>query len=87
MKENGASERHQNNNLKAVLSFAIYLDYKLLEQVDKKEDVITFLQIHDIVNPLDFLNLVMNTLMRYSIGNSFHINSGWMNLFPSITVT
>ena len=67
MKENGASERHQNNNLKAVLSFAIYLDYKLLEQVDKKEDVITFLQIHDIVNPLDFLNLVMNILMRYSI--------------------
>ena len=31
MKENGTSERHQNNNLKAILSFAKFLNSKLLE--------------------------------------------------------
>jgi hypothetical protein len=40
MKSNGASERHQNNNLKAVLAFAnflgtdtTFLDVKLKEQI------------------------------------------------------
>ncbi|MDN5846323.1 MAG: hypothetical protein L0H53_08630 [Candidatus Nitrosocosmicus sp.] len=44
MKENGASERHQNNNLKAILSYSIHLDSRSLEQVNTKEGVIAYLQ-------------------------------------------
>jgi hypothetical protein len=45
MKENGASERHQNNNLKAVISYARFLAAKgkSLRQVNTKEDVLSFL--------------------------------------------
>lgn len=43
MKENGASERHQNNNLKAILSYSFYLDSKQLKDVNTKEDVTSFL--------------------------------------------
>ena len=44
MKENGASERHQNNNLKAILSFSQFLDPKSLIDVDNREDILVFLQ-------------------------------------------
>ncbi len=44
MKENGASERHQNNNLKAILSFSQFLDSKSLIDVNKREDVLAYLQ-------------------------------------------
>ncbi len=44
MKENGASERHQNNNLKAILSFAQFMNSKSLTEIDKKDDILTFLQ-------------------------------------------
>jgi len=44
MKENGASERHQNNNLKTILAFSLILDYKPLIEVDKREDILVFLQ-------------------------------------------
>ena len=40
MKENGASERHQNNNLKAILSFSNYFGKTSLKDIDKKEDVL-----------------------------------------------
>jgi hypothetical protein len=42
MKENGSSERHQNNNLKTVLSFSQFLDSKSLIEVDKREDILAF---------------------------------------------
>lgn len=44
MKENGLSERHQNNNLKTILSFTQFLDSKSLVDVDKREDILVFLQ-------------------------------------------
>ena len=44
MKETGASERHQNNNLKAILAFSLFLDYKPLIEVDKREDILVYLQ-------------------------------------------
>jgi integrase/recombinase XerD len=44
MKENGASERHQNNNFKAILSFSIYFGQDYLGDLDKKEDFLRFLQ-------------------------------------------
>ncbi len=44
MKENGASERHQNNNLKAILSLAEFINSKSLPEIDNKDDILTFLQ-------------------------------------------
>ena len=44
MKENGASERHQNNNLKAIISYFIFLDNRSLKEIDKKEDILSYLQ-------------------------------------------
>ena len=44
MKSNGASERHQNNNLKAVIAYAKFLgpDFSFYD-VQKKEQIIAFL--------------------------------------------
>ena len=42
--ENGALERHQNNNLKAILSFLNYFGQASLNDINKKEDVLLFLQ-------------------------------------------
>ncbi len=44
MKENSASERHQNNNLKAILSFAQFMNSKSLVEINNKDDILTFLQ-------------------------------------------
>jgi integrase/recombinase XerD len=44
MKENGASERHQNNNLKAIMAFSNYLGKTSIKDINKKEDVLSFLQ-------------------------------------------
>lgn len=44
MKQNGASERHQNNNLKAILAFSNYFGKTSLKDINKKEDVLPFLQ-------------------------------------------
>ncbi len=44
MKENGASERHQNNNLKSILSFAQFVNHRSLIDINKREDVVVFLQ-------------------------------------------
>jgi intein-encoded DNA endonuclease-like protein len=40
MKENGASQRHQNNNLKAILSYSQFLGPRHLKNINKKEMVI-----------------------------------------------
>jgi CRISPR/Cas system CSM-associated protein Csm2 small subunit len=54
MKSNGASERHQNNNLKAVLAFANFLgtDTTFLD-VKLKEQIMSFLdtKIKDVEDP------------------------------------
>jgi integrase/recombinase XerD len=44
MKENSASERHQNNNLKAIMAFSNYLGKTSIKDINKKEDVLSFLQ-------------------------------------------
>jgi integrase/recombinase XerD len=44
MKENGASERHQNNNLKAIISYSNFLGNRSLKEIDKKEDILLYLQ-------------------------------------------
>jgi hypothetical protein len=36
IREHGASERHQNNNLKSILSFSQFLDSKSLIEIDKR---------------------------------------------------
>ena len=45
MKENGSSERHQNNYIKTILSFTQSSDSKSLVDVDKREDILVFLQL------------------------------------------
>jgi hypothetical protein len=44
MKENGASERHQNNNLKAIISYSNFLGNRSLKEIEKKEDILLYLQ-------------------------------------------
>jgi integrase/recombinase XerD len=44
MKYNGVSERHQNNNLKAIISYSNFLDNKSLKYITKKEDILLYLQ-------------------------------------------
>jgi hypothetical protein len=44
MKLNGVSERHQNNNLKAVLNFAHFLGERVsFTDINKTEQVLSFL--------------------------------------------
>jgi hypothetical protein len=43
MKYNGISERHQNNNLKAIISYSNYLSNKSFKDVYKKEDILSYL--------------------------------------------
>jgi hypothetical protein len=44
MKSNGVSERHQNNNLKAVLNFADFVGEKVsFTEINKSEQVLSFL--------------------------------------------
>jgi hypothetical protein len=43
MRSNGASERHQNNNLKAVINFANFLGDKIsFTDINKPEQVLLF---------------------------------------------
>jgi len=44
MKYNGVSERHQNNNLKATISFSNFLGNKSLKEIHKKEENLSYLQ-------------------------------------------
>ncbi len=44
MKNHDASERHQNNNLKTMIAYSIFLGNKPLKQVNKKEGILSFLQ-------------------------------------------
>ena len=44
MKSNGASERHQNNNLKAVCKFGNYLGQNInFEEVNNTNQILSFL--------------------------------------------
>lgn len=44
MKSNGVSERHQNNNLKAVINFANFLGEKItFTDINRSEQVLSFL--------------------------------------------
>jgi hypothetical protein len=36
MKYNGVPERHQNNNLKAIVSYSTFLGYKSLKEISQK---------------------------------------------------
>jgi integrase/recombinase XerD len=44
IKENGCSERHQNNNLKAVIAYSNFIGPIFLTHINNKEDVLSFLQ-------------------------------------------
>lgn len=44
MKYNGVSERHQNNNLKAIVSYSSFLGNKSLKNISEKDDILSFLQ-------------------------------------------
>ncbi len=44
MRYNGVSERHQNNNLKAIVSYSSFLGNKSLKEISKKDDILSFLQ-------------------------------------------
>ncbi len=44
MKNHDASERHQNNNLKAIIAYSNFLGTKSLKDINKKEDILAFLQ-------------------------------------------
>src|SRR5688572_12178431 len=44
MKEHSASERHQNNNLKTILSFSRFIDSKNLIDINEKDAILAFLQ-------------------------------------------
>ena len=44
MKSNGVSERHQNNNLKAVINFANFVGHEVnFTDIDRAEQVLSFL--------------------------------------------
>lgn len=43
MKENGTSERHPNNNLKAIIAFSNFNESKYLTLVNDQEDISLFL--------------------------------------------
>jgi len=45
MKEKGSSEDHIMNNLKVIIDYVNYLDDSKLYDVNKREDIITFLNI------------------------------------------
>jgi integrase/recombinase XerD len=44
MKNHDASERHQNNNLKAIVSYSKFLGDESLKEINAKEDILSFLQ-------------------------------------------
>ena len=44
MKNHDTSERHQNNNLKTIIAYSIFLGDKPIKQVNKKEEILLFLQ-------------------------------------------
>ncbi len=44
MKYNGVSERHQNNNLKAIVSYSTFLGKNSLKNISEKDDILSFLQ-------------------------------------------
>ncbi len=44
MKENGTSERHQNNNLKAIIAFSNFIGLTVLTDINNKEEILSFLQ-------------------------------------------
>jgi hypothetical protein len=44
MKNHDASERHQNNNLKSIIAYANFLRQRSLKEVNKKEEILLFLQ-------------------------------------------
>jgi hypothetical protein len=43
MEDNGSSERHQNNNLKAIVAFARFLGPSTFNDVQRKEQIFDFL--------------------------------------------
>jgi integrase/recombinase XerD len=44
IKENGSSERHQNDNLKIIIEFSNYLDHNTsFNDISKKEQILSFL--------------------------------------------
>ena len=44
MKENGASERHQNNNLKTILAYSQFINSRLQVDINSQEGVTSYLQ-------------------------------------------
>ena len=44
MKNHDASERHQNNNLKDIVSYSKFLRVRSLKEINAKEDILSFLQ-------------------------------------------
>jgi hypothetical protein len=44
MKNHDASERHQNNNLKAIVSYFKFLRVRSAKEINAKEDIPSFLQ-------------------------------------------
>ena len=44
MKENGSSERHQNNNLKTIITYSNFIGLTVLTDINSKEDILSFLQ-------------------------------------------
>ena len=44
MKSHDAFERHQDNNLKAVVSYSNFLDNRSLKEVSSKEDILSYIQ-------------------------------------------
>jgi hypothetical protein len=44
MKYNAVSERHQNNNLKAFVSYSTFLGNKSLKNISEQDDILSFLQ-------------------------------------------
>jgi hypothetical protein len=41
LQENGTSERHQNNNLKAIISFTNHIELKVLTEINSQLEILT----------------------------------------------
>jgi hypothetical protein len=66
MKENGSSEHHQNNNLKAIIAFASFLGSRTtFYHIQKKEQIASFLDTK--INREDNENKWITTWNNYLI--------------------
>jgi integrase/recombinase XerD len=78
MKENGSSEHHQNNNLKAIIAFASFLgSHTTIYEIQKKDQIAAFLdtKINREDNENKWITTWNNYLTRLKLFFRWHYNA------------